>query len=74
MNSIRIPSIADVEEIKTDIFLEKIKSIVNNEELGKYIHLIEQLMEEDYTSVETAAALLKIVMNKETQTRKFKFW
>ncbi len=63
----RIPSIADVEEIKTDIFLEKIKSIVNNAELGKYIHLIEQLMEEDYTSVETAAALLKIVMNKETQ-------
>lgn len=62
----RIPSIADVEEIKTDIFLEKVKSVVNNADLTKYIHLIERLMEEDYTSVETAAALLKIVMNKES--------
>ncbi len=62
----RIPSIADVEEIRTDIFLEKLKSVINNVDLSKYIHLIERLMEEDYTSVETAAALLKIVMNKES--------
>jgi len=60
----RIPSLADVEEIRTDIFLDMIKSIINNDDLSKYIRLVERLMEEDYTSVETAAALLKIVMNK----------
>jgi len=64
----RIPSLADVEEIRTDIFLDRIKSVVNNDDLSKYIRLVERLMEEDYTSVETAAALLKIVMNKETST------
>lgn len=64
----RIPSLADVEEIRTDIFLDRVKSVVNNDDLSKYIRLVERLMEEDYTSVETAAALLKIVMNKETST------
>lgn len=64
----RIPSLADVEEIRTDIFLDRVKSVVNNDDLSKYIRLIERLMEEDYTSVETAAALLKIVMNKENHT------
>ncbi|MEN4007372.1 MAG: DEAD/DEAH box helicase [Methanobacteriaceae archaeon] len=64
----RIPSLADVEEIRTDIFLDRVKSVVNSDDLSKYIRLIERLMEEDYTSVETAAALLKMVMNKETST------
>ncbi|MGZ7066757.1 MAG: DEAD/DEAH box helicase [Methanobacterium sp.] len=62
----KIPSLQDVEEIKTDIFLEKLKSVINNEKINKYIHIVERLMEEDYTSVETAAALLKIIMDKET--------
>ena len=62
----RIPSISDVEEIKTNMFLEKVKSVVNNNDLTKYMNLVERLMEEDYTSVETAAALLKMVMSKES--------
>lgn len=71
----KIPSLADVEEIKTDMFLEALKSVINNEDLDKYIHIVERLMEEDYTSVETAAALLKIVMNKENnaETSNFEF-
>jgi len=61
----KIPSIADVEEIKTDIFLEKLKYSINNDNLDRYTHIVERLMEEDYTSVETAAALLKLVMKNE---------
>ena len=61
----KIPSVADVEEIRTDIFLEKLKYSINNDNLSKYTHIVERLMEEDYTSVETAAALLKLVMKKE---------
>ncbi len=64
----KIPSLADVEEIRTDMFLDKVKSVVNNNDLRKYIHLVEKLMEEDYTSVETAAALLMMFMNKESAT------
>ncbi|MGB8232510.1 MAG: DEAD/DEAH box helicase [Methanobacterium sp.] len=60
----QIPSISDVQEIKTTNFLEKIKRIINNEKLDKEVHMVEKMMEEDYSSVETAAALLRIVMEK----------
>ena len=60
----QIPSISDVQEIKTTNFLEKIKRIINNEKLDKEVHMVEKMMAEDYSSVETAAALLRIVMEK----------
>ncbi|MFZ0441023.1 MAG: DEAD/DEAH box helicase [Methanobacterium sp.] len=60
----QIPSISDVQEIKTTNFLEKIKRIINNEKLDKEVHMVEKMMEEDYSSVETAAALLRIIMEK----------
>jgi ATP-dependent RNA helicase DeaD len=69
----KIPSLADVEEIRTDKFLEKVKSVINNADLTKYIHLVEGLMEEDYTSVETSAALLKIFMSKDNGSEEESF-
>ncbi len=69
----KIPSLRDVEEIKTDIFLEKLKTVMNNEDLNRYTHIVERLMEEDYTSVETAAALLKIIMSKENDAESSDF-
>ena len=60
----QIPSASDVQEIKTSNFLERIKRIINNEKLDKEVHMVEKMMEEDYSSVETAAALLRIVMEK----------
>lgn len=60
----QIPSVRDVEEIKTTNFLEKIKHIINNETLDKEVHMVEKLMEEDYSSVETAAALLRLILAK----------
>jgi ATP-dependent RNA helicase DeaD len=60
----QIPSVSDVQEIKTSNFLERIKRIINNEKLDKEVHMVEKMMEEDYSSVETAAALLRIVMEK----------
>jgi ATP-dependent RNA helicase DeaD len=64
----QIPSVSDVQEIKTTNFLEKIKRIINNEKLDKEVHMVEKMMEEDYSSVETAAALLRIVMEKTGNT------
>jgi ATP-dependent RNA helicase DeaD len=60
----QIPSASDVQEIKTSNFLERIKRIINNEKLDKEVRMVEKMMEEDYSSVETAAALLRIVMEK----------
>ncbi len=55
----KLPTLSDVEEMKTNIFLEKIKEIIDEGHLTKYIHLVDRLMDEDYTSIDIAAALLK---------------
>lgn len=55
----KLPTLSDVEEMKTNIYLEKIKGIIEEGHLTKYIRLVDRLMEEDYTSIDIAAALLK---------------
>lgn len=60
-----IPSLRDVQEVKTDQFLKSVKSVINSEDLEKQIHIVEKMIEEDYTSVEIAAALIKITMERD---------
>ncbi|HTX60879.1 MAG TPA: DEAD/DEAH box helicase [Methanobacterium sp.] len=60
-----IPSLHQVQEIKTDLFIKKVKNVINTEDLDKQIRIVERLIEEDYTSVEMASALLKMAMNQE---------
>lgn len=55
----KLPTLSDVEELKTRFFLEKIRGIIDEGHLTKYINLVDRLMEEDYTSIDIAAALLK---------------
>ncbi len=55
----KLPTLSDIEEMKTNIFLEKVKGIIDEGHLTKYIHLVDRLMDEDYTSIDIAAALLK---------------
>jgi len=61
----QIPSVKDVEAIKTNKFLEKVKHVMNTDDLEKQVRIVEKMMEEDYSSVEMAAALLKIVMTRD---------
>lgn len=61
----RIPSVSDVEEVKTNVILENVKEIVDAGHLGEYSNLVEKLIQEEYTSLEVAAALLKIMIDKE---------
>jgi len=61
------PSLNDVEEAKISILIDNIKSVIENEDLNKQIRIIERLVEEDYTSLDLSAALLKMVMGKETE-------
>ena len=60
----KIPSISDVEEIRTNVILEKVKGTVDAGHLGEYSNLVEKLNQEDYSSLDVAAALLKIVMSE----------
>ncbi len=55
----KLPTLSDVEEMKTNIFLDKVKEIINEGHLTKYVHLVDRLMEEDFTAIDIAAALLK---------------
>jgi ATP-dependent RNA helicase DeaD len=56
----KIPSIREVEEVKRDMFLERLRKEMDDGDIDREIHLIERLMEEDYSSVDIAAALLKL--------------
>ncbi len=59
ITKIPVPTLTDVEETKTRVFLDKVKASIQEGEIDKYIRIIEQVMEEEYTSTEIAAALLK---------------
>lgn len=63
----RIPSVSDVEEIRTNIILETVKDAVDAGNLGEYSNLVEKLIQEEYTSLEVAAALLKIMIDTESK-------
>jgi ATP-dependent RNA helicase DeaD len=58
----QLPSYGDVEEMRENLFLEEIKVTIKKGELKKYTHLAETLINEDYTSMEIAAALIKMLM------------
>ena len=60
----KVPSISDVEATRTNMLLDKVKGIIDAGHLGKCNNLVEKLIQEDYTSLEVAAALLKIVTDK----------
>ncbi len=63
----KIPSISDVEEIRTNIILENVIDVIDAGHLGEYSNLVEKLIQEEYTSLDVAAALLKIMIDKESK-------
>jgi ATP-dependent RNA helicase DeaD len=73
----KIPSVSDIEEIKTNLILEKVKGVVDAGHLGEFTNMVEKLTQDDYTSLEIAAALLKMQMGeraKEETVKKKQFY
>lgn len=66
----QIPSIRDVEEVKTAALLDRITHTIENGNLSRQINMIEKLLDEDYATIDIAAALLKMLTdaNEEEQT------
>ncbi|MDD1678485.1 MAG: DEAD/DEAH box helicase [Methanomicrobiales archaeon] len=64
-----VPSPVEVEEARAGIFLDRVREILEAGDLGRYIQLVEQLLREDYTSLDVAAALLKMNMMGEASPR-----
>jgi ATP-dependent RNA helicase DeaD len=63
-----IPSLNDITEIKAEKILDQAKDVLSEIDLSRVLHIVEKkLLEEDYTSLELAAALLRMSMGDENQ-------
>lgn len=62
-----IPTINDVTEVKAEKILDRIYSIIEDEDLSKMVDLIESRINEaeKYTSLDVAAAFLKMYMGED---------
>lgn len=61
-----IPSISDVEEKKVSVFFEQVKSTIQEGHLTKQVQWLENFCkEEDYDTLDIAAALVKLALGDE---------
>ncbi len=58
------PTINDVKEIRINSFLNKVKDTIENGHLNEYLHYVETFIESDYTSLDVAAALIKMALEE----------
>lgn len=61
----QLPTLADIEEIRTVTFFEKIKETIDAGDLNKYINMVETIVNDDYSSMDIAAAMMKIKMDEQ---------
>lgn len=57
----RIPTDAEIEDIKNSLVMDEVKTSVRNDDLEKYVKIIKKNSSSDLSSEEIAAALLKRV-------------
>ncbi|RKX50889.1 MAG: ATP-dependent helicase [Thermotogae bacterium] len=60
INKMNIPSSRDIKAKKAEAFIEEIGSILEQGNLGDYVPAVETLINRGYTSLEIAAALIKL--------------
>lgn len=64
-----IPSLDDITAIKAEKIMEQVMDLINDTDLTKMVNIIEKkvLEEEECTSLDVAAALLKLAMGEENE-------
>ena len=55
----KLPTLTDIEEIKTRQFVERIAETIDEGHLAKYTGIVESLLAMDYAAIDIAAALFK---------------
>ncbi|WP_210464799.1 DEAD/DEAH box helicase [Rufibacter roseolus] len=63
-----VPTYEDVAEVRTTLVLDQVKEVIQKGGLSKHILKIERLVDQDFTTIDIAAALLKLVM-KDTKNK-----
>lgn len=61
----KLPSLSDIERNRVNEFLDSVRNTVAENHLAKYIAMVEQLMDEDISSMDIAAALMKLALHDE---------
>lgn len=59
-----LPTLKDIEANQTTSMMEKIKEEIDKKDLAKYEKIVEEIIADDYTSFDVAAALLKFYMGE----------
>lgn len=62
-----IPTVNELEATKINFYASKIKDMLEAGHLSEYINQVELIMGNDYTSLDIAAALLKMTLEKEVE-------
>ncbi len=58
-----IPTLSELDATRLEIIGKDVKEIINLGHTGKFVTLVEQMMGEDYSSIDIAAALLKMTID-----------
>ncbi|MDR1943158.1 MAG: DEAD/DEAH box helicase [Endomicrobium sp.] len=64
-----VPSLTDVENTKTALMLDKVKEVLKEKDLEKYSQMVESLISDETTSLDVAAALLKMTFVSEKKAQ-----
>lgn len=67
INKREVPTYEELESTRINTYSEKIKNIINCDDLTEYVEKIEAMVSEDMSLVKIAATLLKLSMNKESK-------
>lgn len=60
-----IPTLKDVEEVRTNAMIEDIKEVLKNgDETKKYMYIVENLLQENYMPEEIASGLIKMLISQ----------
>lgn len=62
----KLPSLTDIEEAKTSAFVDRVKAVIEENHLSKYLTIVEKMMDDDISSMDIAAALLKMNLYDES--------
>jgi ATP-dependent RNA helicase DeaD len=62
----KLPSLADIEKNRTNEFLDRVRTTIEENHLSGYLAMVDRLMEEDdLSSMDIAAALLKLALGND---------
>ncbi|MCU7511639.1 MAG: DEAD/DEAH box helicase [Ignavibacteria bacterium] len=71
MKLMDVPTFDDVREVKAGIFLDEIRKTIKEGGLKKYIRFVEKLIDEENSSLDVAAAMMKMNFQSEMETPEF---